>query len=232
MVKWLCFLLLLAAIALTEPWQYLPPEWDPWEPLALEHEMTLVTRWKLAQLKGDKEKCRSVLASAPSGWLDHLPLEDYTPVEGCPLTNVVRLKSSSVSFSAPFTAACPLVVAWVMFEQQRLQPLARSHFGEPLTRVDHYGAFSCRNIYAREKGRLSEHATASALDVAAFRLADDTRISVREDWNSTDHPARKAFLRDTLKAACKYFGTVLGPEYNQQHENHFHFDTSNFGVCR
>jgi hypothetical protein len=25
---------------------------------------------------------------------------------------------------------------------------------------------------------------------------------------------------------------VLGPDYNQPHENHFHFDMSGFGFCR
>ena len=32
------------------------------------------------------------------------------------------------------------------------------------------------------------------------------------------------FLRRLHKGACGTFGTVLGPEANEAHRNHFHFD--------
>jgi hypothetical protein len=35
---------------------------------------------------------------------------------------------------------------------------------------------------------------------------------------------KTAFLRDAHRAACRIFGTVLGPEANTQHKNHFHVD--------
>ena len=43
---------------------------------------------------------------------------------------------------------------------------------------------------------------------------------------SRDVPAdRKArFLKDIHDSACRIFGTVLGPEANRAHENHFHVD--------
>jgi hypothetical protein len=33
-----------------------------------------------------------------------------------------------------------------------------------------------------------------------------------------------AFLRRLHKGACGIFGTVLGPEANEAHRNHFHLD--------
>lgn len=39
-----------------------------------------------------------------------------------------------------------------------------------------------------------------------------------------DTPARQSFLREVHASACKYFGTVLGPEANNAHRNHFHLD--------
>jgi hypothetical protein len=36
--------------------------------------------------------------------------------------------------------------------------------------------------------------------------------------------AEAAFLRRLHKGACRIFGTVLGPEANEAHRNHFHFD--------
>jgi hypothetical protein len=35
---------------------------------------------------------------------------------------------------------------------------------------------------------------------------------------------RRRFLHDIHAAACKIFGTVLGPEANNAHKNHFHLD--------
>ncbi|MFC4257764.1 extensin family protein [Marinobacter lacisalsi] len=229
---WLLVIVVVAALDYIRAWQYLPPEWSPFAPVALDHRMTPVTRWKLNSLRDEQAECIDVLATAPDNWLDHLPLEDYTPVESCPLTNVVRVTRTSAELSSTFTATCPLVAAWVMFEQQQLQPLAREHLGSPVVRLDHYGTFACRNIYHRENARRSEHASAAALDLAGFRLADGRRISVLEDWDNDADPARRKFLKAVHSAACDYFGTVLGPDYNKPHENHFHLDTSRFGICR
>ena len=35
---------------------------------------------------------------------------------------------------------------------------------------------------------------------------------------------RAAFLRGAHRSACRIFGTVLGPEANEAHRNHFHVD--------
>jgi hypothetical protein len=35
---------------------------------------------------------------------------------------------------------------------------------------------------------------------------------------------RARFLRAAHAAACRIFGTTLGPEANEAHENHFHVD--------
>lgn len=231
-MKWVLFVLLIIAAAVHKPWEQLPPQWNPWAPLSITHEMTQVTRWKLSQLQESPESCGAVLAAAPEGWVDYLALEDYTPVQGCPLTNVVRVRSSGLDFSSPFTVTCPMLVAWVMFERQQLQPLALEHLGSEVSRVDHYGSFACRNIYHRENARRSQHATANAFDVAAFRTADGEQISVLRDWDNTQAPSKSAFLNAVHASACGFFGTVLGPDYNQPHENHFHFDASGFGFCR
>lgn len=231
-MKWLLLLAIIAAVVLGRPWEHIPPEWHPWQPLSIEHPMTLVSKWKLSQLKDDPQQCLLVLETAPEGAIDYLALDDYTPVAGCPLSNVVRVRRSGVSFSSTFTVTCPLAVTWVMFERQQLQPLAQQHMGSELTRVDHLGSFACRNIYHREGARRSQHATANAFDVAGFRFANGQQVSVLRHWNDEQAQDKSTFLKETHQAACRYFGTVLGPDYNQPHENHFHFDASGFGFCR
>jgi hypothetical protein len=37
-------------------------------------------------------------------------------------------------------------------------------------------------------------------------------------------PPEAAFLRRLHRGACGTFGTVLGPDANEAHRNHFHFD--------
>ncbi|EZQ20044.1 extensin family protein [Halopseudomonas sp. SMJS2] len=232
LLKWLLVLGIIAAAVLTRPWEHIPPHWHPWQPLAIDHPMTVVSKWKLSRLQEDPQQCLAVLETAPEGAIDYLALDDYTPVAGCPLTNVVRVSRTGVRFSSIFTVTCPLAVAWVMFERQQLQPLAQQHLDSALVRVDHLGSFACRNIYHRESARRSQHATANAFDVAGFRFENGQQISVLAHWDDEDATYKSAFLKDAHDAACGYFGTVLGPDYNQPHENHFHFDGSGFGFCR
>jgi hypothetical protein len=80
------------------------------------------------------------------------------------------------------------------------------------------------------KNRRSEHATANAVDIGGFHLEDGTHISVLRDWK---RPGRKSeFLRAVHLAACSYFRVVLGPDFNSEHENHFHFDRGTLYTCR
>lgn len=220
----------LFVAGLKQQWWSVPRHWNPFLPLHLEDPVTPVTRWKLRRLGDDPEACLAALRTVPEGGLDYLPLEDYTPVESCPLTNVVRVRSSEVNFNNSFVARCPLVAAWSLYERNRLQPLARARFGQPVSEVWHYGTFACRNIYHRQDDRRSDHATASALDVAALSLRDGTRISVQRHWD--DEGDKGAFLHEAFDGACEFFGTALGPDYNAAHADHFHFGLRGFGICR
>lgn len=222
--------LIAVGVAFDKGFWTIPREWNPFAPLAVSDPLTAVTQWKLGRLKDDRESCRAVLDSAPAGTLNYTPLADHIPVAGCPLENVVRVRGGELGFNASFVASCPLAVAWVLFERHRLQPAAEAYFGQRVAAVQHYGSFACRNIYHRENARRSEHATAEALDVAAFRLADGRRISVLDDWGDDD--AAGDFLRDVQSGACHLFGTVLGPDYNAAHANHFHFGMRGVSVCR
>lgn len=223
---------LFLSAALVRPWQYLPAHWNPQSPLSLVHPMNPVTRWKIARISDAPQRCLDVLASAPDNFLDYLPLQDYTPVENCPLRNVVRVSGSGVAFSSPFTIACPVLVRWVMYEHQSLQPLAMTHLASAIDSVEHLGTFACRNVYGRETGRRSQHASAAAFDVAGFTLANGDDVNILRDWQNNAAPEKSAFLRAAHQAACDYFGTVLGPDYNAPHANHFHLDSSQFGLCR
>jgi hypothetical protein len=71
---------------------------------------------------------------------------------------------------------------------------------------------------------MSQHAFANALDLAGFITEKGEQISVENSWPGDTPESR--FLKEIHAGACKIFGTVLGPEANVAHSNHFHFDNT------
>jgi hypothetical protein len=204
------------------------PAYLPWTPLDLTARPNLWTPYKFLRLRQDPEACRAALANTG---MSYRPMADRAGGE-CPLSDIVQVARAGVDFDNSFLSTCPLAAAWELYWRNSLQPLARERFGQEIAKVEHLGSFACRNIYGRATGRRSEHATANALDLAAFVLADGTRIAVARDWDSTTEPVKATFLREAHAGACRYFGAVLGPDYNAAHRDHFHLDMGRFGVCR
>lgn len=91
------------------------------------------------------------------------------------------------------------------------------------------GSYSCRNVAGTS--RRSAHSRAEAIDIAAFILEDGRRISVLDDWTGGSR-AEREFLRVVQRSACKRFGTVLGPDYNAAHRDHFHLEWGKSSFCR
>lgn len=225
----LLFLLLCAGVATAvwRSWIQVPPQWNPWAPLDVRAEPNLLTPFKLSRLQSDPALCDQVLGSSQ---LRFSRQADSDASAKCPLQNILRIQGGDVALSSSFLASCPLAVAYVLFDIHTLQPAAQAVFGQRVARIDHLGSFACRNVYSRADGRLSQHAGANALDIAGFRLADGQRINVLKDWGDSGEKGR--FLKEVRDGACKQFSTVLGPEYNAAHRNHFHVDMGRWQVCR
>ena len=111
-----------------------------------------------------------------------------------------------------------------------VRPAARKFFGQEVVKIETFGTYSCRNIYGGRSGRLSQHAYSNAIDVSGFVLADGRRIMLDGGWKGDR--ASQDFLRALHSSACRRFGTVLSPDYNAAHYNHFHMDMSGNGFCR
>ncbi|NDL70159.1 extensin family protein [Vreelandella alkaliphila] len=222
--------LIALGVALQKGLIEIPRHWAPWAPLYIDDPVTPITQIKLKRLNNDPEACLAALDTVPEGELHYTPLADYSPTESCPLTNVVRMQSSSVRFNQSFVATCPLALSWVMYERHALQPAAQEIMGSRVAQVNHVGSFACRNVYGRETGRRSEHATAEALDVAGFQFENGQRITLIDHWD--DEGETGEFLRAARDGACDTFGNVLGPDYNAAHADHFHLGMRGFRLCR
>ena len=230
MGRWLFWVVLLAmggaAVSVWRGWLEVPPQWNPWAPLDVKAAPNWLTGYKLMRLRSDPELCAQALSSSD---LRVSPQAD-SPGAKCPLIGALRVQGGEVALSSSFIASCPLAVAYAMFEHHTLQPAAQSLSGQKVARVDHLGSFACRNVYNRESGALSRHASADALDIAGFRLADGRTISVLKDWPKQNQDAE--FLRQLRDGACESFSVVLSPDYNAAHRNHFHVDVGRWSVCR
>ncbi|MDD2033296.1 extensin family protein [Pseudomonas sp. N-137] len=217
----------VAVLGVWRGWLSVPAQWNPWAPLDVNAPPNLLTRYKLMALRNDPQLCDQALAT--SG-LRATRQADSSPQASCPLSNVLRVQGGEVALSSSFLASCPLAVAFALFERHALQPAAQATYGQKVVQVDHLGSFACRNMYGRESGARSQHATASALDIAGFRLADGRRVNVLKDWPKDNTHAQ--FLRQVRDGACDVFNVVLSPDYNAAHRNHFHLDVGPWWICR
>ncbi|CAH0495686.1 extensin family protein [Novosphingobium sp. CECT 9465] len=169
---------------------------------------------------------RACLANLGTTQAGFTPLADQYYGAGCSTLGAVKMawlkgddRRLEVANLGPVT--CPMANSLQHWARYGVDRAARQILGSALVRIETMGSYSCRNVAGTS--RLSAHATANAIDVAAFRLADGRRISILGDWNSSS-PQTRAFLRTVRDSACKRFGTVLTPEYNAAHRDHLHLE--------
>lgn len=158
------------------------------------------------------------------------------PVErrsgGCTIIDAVKLLDIGVPTTSLGPMACPLAGSFAAWARNAVQPAARLYLGSEVVRIETFGTYACRQVRGTGgSGKLSEHAHANAVDVSAFVLADGRRISILQNWNDGGQGSR--FLKRLRESACKRFRTVLSPDYNAAHRDHFHFDNGGKGgFCR
>lgn len=158
------------------------------------------------------------------------PLPDRSQDGGCHTIDTIKLLDFGLPTTNLGAMTCPLAQNFAAWARYAVKPAARLYFGSDVVKIETMGTYSCRNIYGGRSGRLSQHAFANAVDVSAFVLADGRRISLEDGWHGD--AKQRAFLQALQTSACRRFGTVLSPDYNAAHYNHFHLDMSGEGFCR
>jgi hypothetical protein len=98
-----------------------------------------------------------------------------------------RVGSHRVEINPPAMLNCAMVVHLHEWVTKVLQPAAEDSFGSPITRLANASGYSCRNRNGSQSHseRLSEHALANAIDIAAFVTADGRSIEVARYWGPT-----------------------------------------------
>lgn len=128
----------------------------------------------------------------------------------------------SISLSSPVSTNCAMAGAlaeWV----EAVDGYARAALDSGVAELVTGTSYMCRNRYSAADGFVSEHGFANALDVVGFTLDNGETITVDGDWAGAGTPEGR-LLRLAHGAACGRFTTVLGPEANADHKDHFHLD--------
>jgi len=208
----------------------LAPRHLPWHPLAIDDRAGFATDIKLAIVDiGPQSWCDGLIAASET--LSTSLLKPLDEAGSCGWSRALNLDSSgttTLTGKPPYAMQCPLAAGahiWLTSIDFR----AREILGSELARVHHVGTYSCRRMYNRSSGRMSEHAFANAWDVTGFELADGRLVSVQKHWHQKG--LFRTFLRAVRDDACNIFSVVLGPDYNDAHHDHLHVDMGGGSRC-
>lgn len=232
--RWLIWVAVLAALAFAAwrgvEWvRALPSERSPFRSLDIERPIGWATAMQFDRVRGDSALCRETLAASA---LQVEPIEDRREgAEGqCGFADAVSVTQSGLPYSGAVRVSCPLAAALYVWEREVVISAAAEWLESPVARIEMIGTYACRNVYGRSEGRLSEHASANAIDISGFRLENGRVVSVLRGWDGSEADA--AFLRQVRNGGCDVFQGVLSPDYNQAHADHFHLDMGPFDICR
>ncbi|MEL7081005.1 MAG: extensin family protein [Pseudomonadota bacterium] len=153
-------------------------------------------------------------------------------IGGCGVPQAIRLKAvSGVTLSQASVMDCPTAKALKRWVEKGAKPAIGSR-GGGLASLRVAAHYSCRTRNNQPGARISEHGKGRAIDISGFTLKDGSVISVEDDWG---RGRNGRILRQMHRKACGPFGTVLGPEADRHHRDHFHFDTARYrsgSYCR
>ncbi len=205
-------------------------------PLDLAAPSQVFRDWRIAALMKDRDLCTRVLTPA---LIQYSPVDDHPMKDGCGWTNALRVTASAGVNIVADPISCPTAAALTLWIANEVQPAAQRLLGHKVAAIKTFGTYSCRgingNVYANRLKDMhlpvprSQHASANAIDIAAFELDNGDSVSVLTDWPGEGSKAD--FLHTTLEGACRFFRVVLGPHANAAHANHFHLDRGPWHAC-
>jgi hypothetical protein len=155
----------------------------------------------------------------------------------CHIENPIEVSgfnSGSIAFKPAATLNCQVTEAFARWIKGDLQPASRMRYLSGVSTIYNAGGYSCRTMNNRRGAKMSEHSRGNAIDVTKIVLNNGKNIMVRKPGFFAFR--EKGLLNSVRSDACGYFSTVLGPGYNPEHADHFHFDLmqrrSGYRACK
>lgn len=141
----------------------------------------------------------------------------------CGIAEPVRVTAvSGIALTTPIRVNCKTAKALANWTEQHAKPAAVDLMNSPLVKMRTVASYACRTRNHRKGAKISEHGKGNAVDIAGFTFANGEKISLLKGWNGKGGD----FLREVWLKACSDFGTVLGPNADKYHRDHFHFDVA------
>lgn len=153
-------------------------------------------------------------------------------ISGCGVQNAVKVRSvSGIGLSQKSVMDCGTAKALKSWVNKGLKP-AMGRKGGGVSEIKVAAHYACRTRNNQKGAKISEHGKGRAIDISGFTMRDGSKVTVLKGWNSGSYGRA---LKKMHKTACGPFGTVLGPNANKFHRDHFHFDTARYrsgSYCR
>ena len=172
-----------------------------------------------AVMPSEEVQCRRELKKLGVSYTDIEPINDggscgiAWPIRVTGLPNGIGMKPAA-------TLNCQMTLAFATWTKKELSPTARTRFFSGVKTVHQGSSYSCRRIAGTRT--TSEHSKGNALDIMRIELNNGRDIDVRKPGFFAFR--EKSLLKNVRSGGCDYFTTVLGPGYNHDHRDHFHFD--------
>jgi hypothetical protein len=171
-----------------------------------------------APMPAEELDCRRDLKRLRVAFRDMDPVDDGG---ACRIDHPVEISSiGSVRLQPAATVTCAMAKAFAQWTKEELVPSARLRYLSGVSTIHQGSSYSCRNI--RGSRTASEHSKGNAIDVMRIELNNDKAIKVKRPGLFAFR--ERSLLNNVRADACGYFSTVLGPGYDRDHKDHFHFD--------
>lgn len=142
----------------------------------------------------------------------------------CGIIDPVRVTSvAGMRLEPPVLVGCPTARRLGDWLDGVVRAEALEQLQSRIAVVRTMGSYTCRTQNHVAGGRLSEHARGRAIDIGGFTLTSGREVTLARDWGKT---TAGTFLRRVWRKACGPFATVLGPDADRHHRDHFHLDTA------
>ncbi|MEO5325259.1 extensin family protein [Mesorhizobium sp. CC13] len=183
-----------------------------------------------AVMPADEVQCRSDLRELGVKYQDLPTIQDSA---ACGVDYPVKVSAiGSVKMQPAATVSCAMAASFAAWTKRELVPAARLRYFSGVKTIHQGSSYSCRKIAGTRT--LSEHGKGNALDIMRIELNSGRDIDVEKPGLFAFRT--RGFLNTIRADGCNYFNTVLGPGYNYDHRDHFHFDIkqrrNGYRACR
>lgn len=161
-------------------------------------------------------------------------LDPIAEQDGCGTAHPLKLTSAGIALKPAITTQCEVAKALTVWTRHVVIPSAELHLGAKPSAIVTGDSYQCRQRRGDGEVKMSEHALANAVDIAAIELEGREPVAVKEQAENDN--AARAFQAAIRGGACAYFTTVLGPGANTAHADHLHLDMilrdSGYRICK